>query len=122
MNSYLAICDEVFLVIEDKEIPQDLPFYVGVIRVENGVGKVLRSPHSLKHSIDTGNCWSTLLSGFYKHAGVKNRKTRKQDIFQVIENIKRKLIWNQFVLGFHSTYVKEYVPLSIDEKRLVAAY
>ena len=121
LNSYLSICDEVYLIVEDKKIPKDLPFYVGVIRVENCKGKIIRNPQSLKHSVDVNECWSTLLKAFNTHAGLE-RSQKTISFFDAVENIKRKLIWNQFVIGFHQTYVKDYVELTSEEKRIIRAF
>jgi len=121
INSYLSICDEVYLVIEDKEIPADLPFYVGVIRVQDSVSTIARLATSLKHSTDVGDCWKTLLKNLCVSIGLK-RETPLIKFFNTIENIKRKLIWNQFVIGWHQTYVDEYVALSEDEKRLIKLF
>jgi len=121
LNAYLSICDEVYLIIEDKEPPKDLPFYVGIIKVEQGIGKIIREAQSLKHSIDVHECWSTLLKALNKHVGLE-RKTNTIQFFNAIDNIKRKLIWNQFVMGFHQSYVSEYVPLTEEEKRIVRTY
>lgn len=120
VNAYLAICDEVYLVIQDKVIPQDLPFYVGVIRVNEEI-EIERYATSLKHSINASEMWVTLLKGFSLHCKVP----KESDIwgfFNAIENIKRKLIWNQFVVGFHQAYVKDYIPLIESEKRIVKEY
>ena len=121
INSYLAICDEVYLIIEGKQPPEDLPFYIGIIKVEKGIGKVIRSATSLKHSIDVGECWKTLLKGLNAHLNLK-RDTNPLHFFNAVENIKRKLIWNQFVIGYHQTWVKEYVALTDAEKRIVTSY
>jgi hypothetical protein len=121
INSYLSICDEVYLVIEDKKIPKDLPFYVGIIRVQDSISKIERRAVSLKHSIDPGEHWKTLLKNFCTSIDLK-RSTPLIDFFAVAENIKRKLIWNQFVVGWHTTYVKEYVTLTDDEKRLLQIF
>ena len=121
LNSYLSICDEVYLIVEDKKIPKDLPFYVGVIRVEKGKGQIIRNAQSLKHSIDVNECWSTLLKAFNTHAGLE-RKQNTLSFFNSVENIKRKLIWNQFVIGFHQTYVKDYIPLTVEERKIVRAF
>ncbi len=121
INSYLSICDEVYLVIEDKKIPKDLPFYVGVIRVQDSISEITRRATSLKHSVDVGDCWKTLLKNLCVNIGLK-RDTPLIEFFNTMENIKRKLIWNQFVVGFHTTYVKEYVALTDDEKRLLRIF
>jgi hypothetical protein len=121
INSYLSICDEVYLVIEDKKIPKDLPFYVGIIRVQDSTSNVERRAVSLKHSIDSGEHWKTLLKNFCTSIDLK-RSTPLIDFFDVVENIKCKLIWNQFVVGWHTTYVKEYVTLTDDEKRLLRIF
>lgn len=120
VNAYLAICDEVYLVIQDKLSPPELPFYVGVIQVQSEA-RITRYATSLKHSINANELWDTLLKAFNSHCKIP----KKCDIwafFNAVENIKRKLIWNQFVVGFHQTYVKDYIPLSAEEKRLVRAY
>jgi len=121
INSYLSICDEVYLVIEDKDVPKDLPFYVGVIKVYDGASKITRRATSLKHSADVGDCWKTLLKNLCINIGLK-RETPLIKFFNTIENIKRKLIWNQFVIGWHQTYVKEYVSLTDDEKKLIKLF
>lgn len=121
ISAYQSICDEVYLVVEDRSPPKDLPVYVGIIHVINGKSKIHRRATSLKHSIDPDECWNTLLKSICIHAGLK-RDTPLTSFFDTVENIKRKLIWNQFVIGFHQTYVKEYVPLSDDEKRLLQLF
>ena len=121
INSYLSICDEVYLVIEDKEIPKDLPFYVGVIQVRDSISNITRRAASLKHSADVGDCWKTLLKNLCVNIGLK-RETPLIRFFNTIENIKRKMIWNQFVVGWHQTYVEEYVSLTDDEKKLIKLF
>ncbi|MCK5611948.1 hypothetical protein KAR91_59310 [Candidatus Pacearchaeota archaeon] len=121
LSAYQSICDGVYLVVEDRSPPKDLPFYVGIIHVIDGKAKIQRRATSLKHSIDPEECWKTLLKSICIHAGLK-RETPLTTFFDTVENIKRKLIWNQFVIGFHQTYVKEYVPLSDDEKRLLQLF
>jgi len=121
INSYLSICDEVYLVIEDNEVPKDLPFYVGVIKVQDSISTITRRAVSLKHSADVGDCWKTLLKNLCVNIGLK-RETPLIRFFNTIENIKRKLIWNQFVIGWHQTYVEEYVSLTDDEKKLIKIF
>jgi hypothetical protein len=121
LDSYLTICDEVYLIVESKEPPTDLPFYVGIIKVKDGIGETVRAATSLKHSIDVGECWKTLLKGMNAHLNLK-RNTDTISFFNAVENIKRKLIWNQFVIGYHQTWVQEYVPLTDAERRLVKSY
>ncbi len=121
LNSYLSVCDEVYLIVEDKKIPRDLPFFVGVISAKAGDSKVIRKATSLKHSIDAGDYWKTLLKNAAHHAGL-NKKDSLETFFNAVENIKRKLIWNQFVIGFHQSYVYEYIPLTEQEKRLMKEY
>lgn len=123
VNAYLAICDETYLVIQDKSPPPELPFYVGVIRVQSEA-EIARYATSLKHSINAGELWNTLLKAFYHHCKIPKMK-EERDIwafFDTCENIKRKLVWNQFVVGFHQTYVKDYLLLSGREKQLVRAF
>ena len=120
VNSYLAICDEVYLVIEDKVPPSDLPFYVGIIEVGDEV-QIKRFATNLKHSINAHELWITLLKAFTEHCHVQKGKNAL-DFFNTVENIKRKLVWNQFVIGFHQTYVKEYIPLTEVEKRIVRVF
>jgi len=121
INSYLSICDEVYLVIEDKDVPKDLPFYVGVIKVQDSISKIARQATSLKHSADVGDCWKTLLKNLCVSIGLK-KETPLIKFFNTLENIKRKLIWNQFVIGWHQTYVDEYVALTDDEKKLIKLF
>ena len=121
LDSYLTICDEVYLVVQSKKLPKDLPFYVGVFAVEDGALVRKREATSLKHSIDVNDCWKTLLKNLSTHAGIK-RDSHLIGFFETFESIKRKLVWNQFVVGFHQSYVAEYVPLSDDEKRLLKCF
>ena len=134
VSAYLSICDEVYLVVQGKKPPLHLPFYVGVIRVEGyKKAEVVNYATSLKHTINAGECWATLLKAFIHHTGVdvtirKNDNATGSgaksalDFFDAVETIKRKLIWNQFVIGFHQTYVKEYIPMNMEEKRIVKAF
>lgn len=120
VNAYLAICDEVYIVIEDKVPPPDLPFYVGIIRV-NEETRIEKYAASLKHSINADELWTTLLKAFNVHCELpKNKNT--WEFFNAVEEIKRKLIWNQFVKGFHQTYVKDYIPLTEKEKEMLREY
>lgn len=121
LDSYLTICDEVYLVVQSKKPPKDLPFYVGVLVIENGTLVMRRKASSMKHSIDVNDCWKTLLKNLSAHAGIK-RDSDLIGFFETFESIKRKLVWNQFVIGFRQSYVAEYIPLSDEEKRLVRSY
>ena len=121
VNAYLSIADEVYLVVESKQPPPDLPFYVGIIKVQDGIVKVVRRAQSLKHSIDINECWSTLINATRVHIGLK-REHKLRDFFNAIETVKRKLIWNQFVIGFHQTYVEKYVSLTEKEKKVIKAF
>lgn len=120
LNAYLAICDEVYLVIEDKALPSDLPFYVGIIEVAEEA-RIKRHATSLKHSINANELWITLCKAFSEHCHIQKDKNILE-FFNAVENIKRKLIWNQFVIGFHQTYVKEYIPITENEKKIVKAF
>jgi len=124
VNAYLSICDEVYLIIQDKSPPLELPFYVGIIQIQvksELEARITRYATSLKHTINAGECWVTLLKAFNTHCRIP-KKSDTLAFFNAVENIKRKLIWNQFVIGFHQTYVKDYIPLSAEEKRIVRAY
>lgn len=123
LNAYLMICDEVYLVIENKEPPADLPFYVGIIKARNGKSEIMRPATSLRHDIDAGNCWRSLLKNLSTHCGLEEKTDKKiLEFFNAVENIKRKLLWNQMVLGWHQTWVKSYIALTDEEKRLVRAF
>ena len=70
-------------------------------------------------------CWETLLKSLKKHVGLPKGSGSVDGIikfFDCIENIKRKLVWNQFVVGWHQTYVQEYVPLTDEEKGIIRSY
>lgn len=120
VNAYLAICDEVYLVVEDKTPPSDLPFYVGIMQVVDEV-RIKRFATSLKHSINANELWITMQKAFNMHCHIQKDKSTL-DFFSAVESIKRKLIWNQFVIGFHQEYVKEYIPLTENEKKIVKAF
>lgn len=123
VDGYLAICDEVYLVIQDKKIPSDLPFYVGIIRVQKGLGIIEREATSLKHSIDQGEYWKTLLNGLAVKLELNGKKAQHLiDFFTNVENIKRKLVYNQFGEGFHQTYVNKYLQLDTKEKQLLHSF
>jgi hypothetical protein len=119
INAYLSICDEVYLVIEDKKPPVDLPFYVGVLKSENATCKLIRHAQTLKHSISPHELWNCLLKSTAQKCCPGMNMEDLLDFFNAIETIKRKLIWNQFVIGFHQTYVKEYIQLTDREKSIV---
>ena len=103
-------------------MPKDLPFYVGIIKVTNGVPEITRKAHSLKHYINHYLFWKTLLKGLARHSGIKIKDHDKiNKSFDLIENIKRKLAWNQYVVGFHQTWSKDYIPLTDKEKELIKA-
>lgn len=125
-DEYLNLCDEVYLVIEGKEPPEDLPFYVGVITFEDGMGiergKMIRQAQSLKHETSAGKLWDMMIKVFNRECGAyvtKIGKTRR--LFTMVHNLKRKLIWNQLVEGYHQGYVDSYVDLTEDEKELIRA-
>jgi hypothetical protein len=121
IEAYMHLADEVYLVIQDKEIPADLPFFVGVIQILNGEMKIFRYATTLIHSMDQSNFWRTIIRLTNKHIGLEKGQSINI-FFGVVESIKRKMIWNQFVVGFHSNYVKEYLEFTEEEKSLIKAY
>lgn len=121
VNSYLTICDEVYLIVQTKELPKDLPFYVGVIRVSPGSAEFVRHATTLKHGIDAGDCWMTMLRNLNTHCEI-NRREDTLDFFRTVENIKRKLVWNQFIVGFRQSWTKDYLALSDSERNLFNAH
>ena len=126
LNAYLSICDKVYLIIEDKKPPIDLPFYVGIIKVDKGNGEVIREAQDIKHSIDIDNIWSTLMKNLNIHIDISVKP--KVDLFKFfvdIETIKRKLIWNQFVIGWDhgcSFSGENTAKLTDKEKRFIRSY
>ncbi len=121
LNSYLSLVDEVYLVLQSKKIPKDLPFFVGVMKVENGKMEIMRRATSLKHSIDHNEVWSTLMRSAARHVGLEDHGFMHH-FFKDVENIKRKLVWNQFVIGFHRHYYSKYIKFTDQEKRLINTY
>jgi len=124
IDDYLSMVDEVWLVVESKEIPDDLPFYVGVVSHKNDMcGEILREPQTLKHDTSMSRLWQMMIQVFNKECGVNKKDTRKsREFFKAIENLKRKLIWNQLVEGYHQGYVDSYVELTDIEKTLLRVY
>lgn len=121
LNAYLSFCDEVYMVVEKKEPPKDLPFYVGIIKIENSKGRLVRPAQNLKHSIDVNEFWLGLLKNLNTHIGLK-RETEIKDFFEFVETIKRKLIWNQFVIGYNKKWSKDYIGLNDNEKKVIRSY
>jgi len=117
IESYIHLVDEVYLIIQNKEIPKDLPFFIGVIRCNEEV-KILRKSIDVRHSIDHYELWETMIKNTNRKIGIPLKSDLKH-FFTTIENLERKLIWNQFVVGFHQSYVKKYLPLTEDEKNIL---
>jgi|Deesub1362B_J571_1020462.scaffolds.fasta_scaffold02558_5 hypothetical protein len=117
VESYIHLADEVYLVVQNKKIPKDLPFFVGVISC-SGEPRILRRAIDVKHSIDGFELWAQMVKNVNRKVGLP-LETDLKKFFATVETLKRKLIWNQFVIGFHQSYVKEYLPLTSEEKRIL---
>jgi len=90
--------------------------------MENGGTTILRKPINLKHSYRAEEIWVTMRKNLGRHIGLK-RADDTLGFFTAVEDILRKLIYNQFVVGFRPTYnKKDYLPLTLEEKRIVKAY
>lgn len=124
IDDYLSMVDEVWLIVDSKKIPDDLPFYVGVIsHREDKNGKILREPQILKHDTSISRLWEMMIKVFNKECGVPKKDARKsREFFKAVENLKRKLIWNQLVEGYHQGYVDSYVAITDMEKALLRIY
>jgi len=125
-DAYHLIADEVYLVVENKEPPEDLPWYIGVLKVEDGALHRTRVPTTLKHSYYARELWSTMMGNVKQHVfpGKVPRGTVRKHrdlfhIFDAIEVIKKKLLYNQFVVGFHQSYVDKYLALTNREKNII---
>jgi len=121
MNSYLNICDEVYLVLQSKETPKDLPFYIGILRVKEGKIQVERRPQTLKHEVNENRIWKIMVENLNRQVQIKVTSHTK-DIFGLVENIKKKLLWNQYVVGYRTHWADSYVDLDDKEKKLLQGY
>ena len=100
-NAYLNICDEVYLVVQNKDPPKNLPFYVGIIKILGSNTLIMRRAQNLKHSTDTIELWSSLMNNVKGRCKI-HRELNMYKLFKEIEDLKRKLIWSQFVDGWPS--------------------
>ncbi len=117
IENYIHLVDEVYLIIQSKEIPDDLPFFVGVIRCNEKV-EILRKAIDVRHSIDHYEMWEIMIKNTNRKVGIPLKSNLKH-FFTITENLERKLIWNQFVIGFHQSYIKKYLPLTEEEKNML---
>lgn len=119
VDGYIRIADEVYLVLDNKSPPPDLPPYVGVIKN----GEITRKAQSLKHEADIEEIWKSFLDHTARQC---IRGCGRKDIlkfFRAVESLKRKLLWNQFLDGFSGRApTKKYVGLTPLEKKMVREY
>ena len=121
LDAYLNICDKVYLIIEDKEVPKDLPFYVGIIKIEGEKPNVIRQATCLKHSISHNEFWYSMARITKSHCEVRG----KDDLFkffEMVESIKRKMLWNQYCGGFAGYEDDDYIGFTPDEKGFVQEF
>lgn len=96
---------------------------IGVISYESGKGEILRQAQTLKHEVSVGKLWNMLINVFNQECGVpKTKVERTREFFRTVYNLKKKLIWNQLVEGYHQGYVDSYVELTENEKNLIRAF
>lgn len=117
VENYIHIADEVWLVVQNKKVPPDLPFFVGVIRC-NGEPQIIREAIDVKHTTDITMLWKQMIKNVNREVGLPMESDLKE-FFVTVETLKRKLLWNQYVVGFHQGYVKEYLPLTSKERLLL---
>ena len=110
IQTYYELCDEVYLIIQDKKVPKELPVDVGIIRVDGEGTKVLHRAMSKRDSYPRANWWNALQQAMLQQAKITPKKIRVvgspspewiiDALIRMTDNIQRKLALNQFITGW----------------------
>lgn len=128
LDAYHMIADKMYLVIESKDPPKNLPWYVGVLKADGGCLEEINPAQSLKHVYDQTEVWQTMMKNLRKHVtkgwpkGTFHTSVNFRSIFTGLERVKKKLLYNQFCVGFRTGWSDDYVPLTQKEKQLIAKF
>ena len=126
LREYKFVCKEIYLVVHKKKIPDWLPSWCGVLRV-NKKGECYLERNSWGHEpfdISTDYEWNELA----KANGLGRIKDRLKDYFDILIKIRKNILFNRFFAEKefdketnHEKYKKWY-PLSDYERSLIIGF
>lgn len=111
LPNYLYVFDKVYVALENKNVCEEFPFPIGIIKV-NGSIIVEREAKRLKFSPNKFITKSATVSTIGKSNGVKKRVDELLIYLSEIENVKKKLLFN-------SLFYENLLPFTPEENTIV---
>lgn len=109
--NYINLFDKVYIAIEKKMTPENLPSFVGIIRL-NDVVKIEREAQLLSISASAFITKTAAKKTIKASGGIKNRSSELVFYIDQIEKVKRKLIYN-------TLFYDNILPLTPSERVVV---
>lgn len=122
LHHYSFICENIFIVVHKKELPEWLPDWCGIIRI-TADKKIYEEKGSYKNdlfNISTGYAWDIIA----KENGLAGSKDKLQKLFSEIIGIRKNILFNHyFAIQYDSTTnsstFKKFFPLSDRQKTFI---
>ena len=122
LDRYVRFCDQVFVVVHKKKIPDWLPERIGILRVSQD-GTILQEQGSYSFErtwfpeISTGFEWAALK----KSHGLKERSEVISQILELAPLIWKRILFNRFfgTVDFESKVYTKFYPFSEAELELI---
>lgn len=113
ITEYIHIFDFVYVVLEEHQLPVSLPPLVGVIQVLNGHITTEREAHRIGKTLFPWCLTDAALARTIKASnGVQNRHTELKAYLSVLDDLRRKLLYN-------GIFWNDPLPLNKQEKSVV---
>jgi len=109
--NYINLFDKVYIAVENKNIPENLPPFVGIIRLNNMV-KIEKEAGALSVPAGTFITKSAIQRTIKMSGGIKKRSNELILYIEQIETVKKKLIYN-------TLFYDETLPFTPDENVVV---
>lgn len=116
LSDYYGICNRVYIAVEDKEVPKDMPSFVGVFRLNNNKIEEERYAEIIKEPLESFKLNKTTVSNLTEEF------SNLLVTIEKINNIQKKLVAFQITNDFKliNNYDKQIInfltqgPLSIN--------
>jgi hypothetical protein len=110
---YIRIFDKIYLALENKEVPEFIPPFIGIIRCNSHI-EIEREAQNIYSGVDFGFTinYSAIKNTIKESNGIKSRSKELMAYLTCLEEIKRKLLYN-------SLFYDNQIPFSKKEKKAI---
>lgn len=111
---YIRIFDKIYIALENKNVPDFVPLFIGIIRCNDDVS-VERQAEKIYLGADFGYTinFEAIKNTIKESNGIKSRSQELMAYLICLENVKRKLLYN-------SIFYENSIPFSKKEKKAVS--